>query len=330
MGVPQDDEITLPPDPVQLQPTYDTARALFEQAPAVRVLFDNGAGTSPTGSRTAGDPYPAYERSFSTLPVPGVQAGSWYLNANGTMDPSAPAKLHVDRYTSDANALPKTDYTGNTGTGGLWGNASQWSWSWQQNKPGTAVSYVSAPLAQDVTTVGAGSVQLWVRSSMPDVDLQATVSEVRNGHETFVQSGWLRGSERKLATTADNMFKQPSTLLQPIPTMLAADVQPMPQDGYTPVTIPLYFQGHAYRAGSQIRVTISAPNGTQPIWSFDETQPPGTTSDVYVASSPKMPSRLVLPVAPLTTIGSAQPDCPSLRNEPCRPAVPFTNLTFPR
>jgi predicted acyl esterase len=327
MGLPQTDLVTLPVDPVQLQPTYATALAAFEEAPAVRVLFDNGAGTSPTGSRTAGDPYPAYERSFVTLPVPGVQAGSWYLNPNGALRQSAPTKSHVDWYTSDANALPKTDYTGSTGTGGLWGNALQWSWDWQQNKPGTAVSYVSAPLTQDVTTVGAGAVQLWVRSSTPDVDLQATVSEIRNGQEAFVQSGWLRGSERKLATTAANMFKQPSTLLQPIPTMLASDVQPMPQNDYTSVVIPLYFQGHAYRAGSQIRLTIAAPNGTQPIWSFDETQSPGTTSNVYVASSPKMPSRLVLPVVPAVTIGSAQPACPSLRNEPCRPAVPFTNKT---
>jgi predicted acyl esterase len=227
--------------------------------------------------------------------------------------------------------VPKTDYTGSTGPGGLWGNASQWSWDWQQNKPGTAVSYVSPPLTEDTTTVGAGAVELWVRSSTPDVDLQATVSEVRDGHETFVQNGWMRGSERKLSTTDDNMFKQPSTLLQPIPTALESDVQPMPQDDYTSVAIPLYFQGHAYRAGSRIRVTISAPNGSQPIWSFDETQPPpGTTSDVYIASSPQLPSRLVLPVVPGLSIPSAQPPCPSLRNEPCRPAVPFTNRTSAR
>jgi predicted acyl esterase len=173
-------------------------------------------------------------------------------------------------------------------------------------------------------------VELWVRSSTPDVDLHATVSEVRDGHETFVQSGWLRASGRKLSTTTDNMFKQPSTLLEPIPSMLASDVEPMPQDEYTRVVIPLYFQGHGYRAGSRLRLTLSAPNGTQPIWSFDETQPPGTTSDVYIASSRQLPSRLVLPVVPDVTIGSAPPPCPSLRNQPCRPAVPFTNQSSPR
>jgi len=48
------------------------------------------------------------------------------------------------------------------------------------------------------------------------VDLMATVSEVRpDGMETFVQNGWIRASERKLATGAQNLFKQPSTLLEP-------------------------------------------------------------------------------------------------------------------
>ena len=47
--------------------------------------------------------------------------------------------------------------------------------------------------------IGAGALQAWIRSSAPSVDLQVTVSEVRpDGKETFVQSGWLRASERKL------------------------------------------------------------------------------------------------------------------------------------
>ncbi len=318
MGTPQTDLITLPADPVQLQPTYDLAKSAFEQGPSVRVLFDNGAGTSPTGSKTAGDPYAAYEHSFTTLPVPGTQARSWYLAPNGALGASPQGAQHVDHYTSDATATPKNDFTGNTGGGGLWGNASQWSWNWQQNKAGTAVSYTSAPLTSNVTTVGAGSVELWVKSSTPDVDLQATVSEVRDGHETFVQNGWIRGSERKLATTSDNIFKQQPSLLEPIPTMRASDAAPMPSNAFTKVTIPLYFQGHAYRAGSQIRVSIAAPNGTQPIWAFDETQPSGRTAQVSLGYSSTMPSRLVLPVVPGLSIDSAAPACPSLRNEPCR------------
>ncbi|HET7682967.1 MAG TPA: CocE/NonD family hydrolase [Marmoricola sp.] len=330
MGIPQTDPITLPLDPVQLQPTYALALAAFEKSPPVRVLFDNGAGASPLGTRTAGDPYPAYEHSFASLPVPGVRARSWYLGTGGSLSGQAPTERHVATFTADANATPRTDYTGNTGTGGLWGNASQWSWNWEQNEPGTALVYVSPPLAQDLTTVGAGSVELWLRSSTPDVDLQATVSEIRDGHETFVQNGWLRASERKLSTTDDNILGQASTLLQPVPTMLASDVEPMPKNQYAKVVIPLYFQGHAYRAGSRVRITISAPNGSQPIWAFDETEPTGTTSEVFLTSSPRLPSRLVLPEVPGLSIPSPPPPCPSLRNQPCRDAVPFTNQTAVR
>ncbi len=157
-----------------------------------------------------------------------------------------------------------------------------------------------------------------MRSSTPDVDLQATVSEVdANGKETFVQDGWIRASERKLSTGTNNVLHQLSTPLEPIPSMLASDVQPMPANQFVPVVIPLYFEGHAYRAGTRIRVTIAAPNGAQPVWSFAQTEPP-TTGQVSVAFSTSMPSSLVLPVIPGVSVPTGLPACPSLRNEPCR------------
>jgi hypothetical protein len=326
MGLPKTDLITLPQDPIQLQTSYESALAEFEALPSIRVLFDNGAGTSPTLSTTAGDPYPGFEQSFSRFPIPGTKARTWYLGAGGTLNAQQPATEGIDNYTSDANAVPLTDYGANTGTGGLWGNASQWEYKWVQPPAGDAVSYVSAPLAINATAIGGGAVQLWVKSSTPDVDLQATVSEVRpDGNETFVQDGWIRASERKLATSLRNILKQKPTLLQPIPTMLASDAEPMPANEFVPVTIPLYFQGHAYRAGSRIRVTISAPNGTQPIWSFSHTQPAGGTATESIAFSPSMPSSLILPIVPGVSVPTGLPACPSLRNEPCRPYAAFVN-----
>ncbi|MGN6373560.1 MAG: CocE/NonD family hydrolase [Solirubrobacteraceae bacterium] len=326
MGLPEGDLVTLPPDPIQLQPTYELALSAFEALPQVRVLFDNGAGTSPTGTATPGDPYPSFERSFSSLPIPDTQARSWYFGPGGTLDEQTPTAEGVDSYSSDANANPLTDYGANTGSGGLWGNASEWEWSWAQPRSGSAVSYVSAPLAVDTTAIGAGAVHLWVRSSTPDVDLQATVSEVRpDGNETFVQNGWMRASERKLASGSNNIFKQPPTLLEPIPTFLASDAQPMPADEFVPVVIPLYFQGHVYRAGSRIRVTIAAPNGTQPVWSFSQTQPAEGAATESIAFSPSMPSSLVLPIVPGVSAPTGLPACPSLRNEPCRSYQPLVN-----
>ncbi len=328
MGLPDSDTVTLPPDPIQQEPTYQSALAAFDSLPEVRVLFDNGAGTSPTGDSTAGNPYPGFEQSFSTFPIPGTTARHWYLDSDGTLTDQLAAKPEVDQYTDNPKALPATDFGSNTGSGGLWGNASQWQWNWRQNPAGTAVSYVTTPLQTNTTVIGGGAVDLWVRSSTPDVDLQATVSEVRpDGNETFVQNGWIRASERKLSTGTNNLFKQRSTTLQPIPSELTSDVQPMPTDQFAEVVIPLYFEGHAYRAGSRIRVTISAPNGTQPIWSFAQPQPSTGTSTVSIEFGKNRPSSLVLPVVPGVSVPTALPPCPSLRNEPCRAYKAIVNRT---
>ena len=306
--------VTLPRDPIPEQPTYDAALAAFEQLPPIRVLFDNGAG-----GPSAGMPSPGFERSFDRLPVPGTAAHSWYLRAGGAHGDRPPARRGSDVFTWDAHARSLTDFTGDTaaGSGGLW--TATPDYHWDQPPAGTAVSYVTAPLAGDTAVVGAGAVRAWLRASRPNVDLQATITEVRpDGKETYVQSGWLRADERKLDPS--------STLLEPVLSLRARDVEPLPRGKFVKATIPLYYQGHVYRAGSRIRVTISAPNGDQPIWSFGETDPAGQAT-VAIARSARMPSRLVLPVVPGVDAPTGLPPCPGLRGEPCRDYRPITNRT---
>ena len=185
--------------------------------------------------------------------------------------------------------------------------------------PGSAVSYLTAPLTENTTVIGAGAIHAWVRSSKPSVDLQATISEVRpDGKETFVQNGWLRGNERKLDA-------KKSTPLEPVLSLRKADIQPLPRKRYVEVTIPLYYEGHAYRAGSRIRVTITAPNGDQPIWSFSQPQPGKGFATVVIAHSKRMPSSLVRPIVPGVNVATGLPPCPGLRGEPCRDYQPYTN-----
>ena len=325
LGVPMSDMVTLPTDPIQNEPTYAAAKAAFEKLPSVRVRFDNGAGTSPTGKQVPGDPYDTYEHSFSSLPVPGTKAQSWYFGAKNNLTAKAPKKKFVTKYVANPKARPLSDFDAGTGAGGLWGNASQWKWDWKQERHGHAVSFLSAPLTKNVTAIGAGSVIAWVRASKKDVDFQATVTEVHDGHETFVQNGWLRGSIRKLAKGTNNLLRTRSTVLHPVPSMLPKDVKALPRKKYTRIVIPLYYEGHAYRKGSRIRVTISAPNGTQPIWSTSEPRPAKGTAKVWVRSTRQHPARLVLPVIPGLSVDAGFPACGSLRNEPCRAYQAFTN-----
>lgn len=325
--------VTLPVDPIQLLPDYGLALDAFEALPPIRVLFENGAGRSPLLDATPGNPYPTFEASFDQYPPANIVAREWYFGPDGTLTDDLPDQLGADQFTADALALPKTNYTGGTGTGSLWGNAVRWQWDWQHNPEGTALSYVSEPLAEDVVVVGAGAVYAQLRSSTPDVDLQATVSEVRaDGKETFVQNGYLRASIRKLSSDENNMFKRLSEVLDPILSFFESDAEAMPVGQYTDVAIPMYHQGHVYRAGSRIRLTIAAPNGAQPIWAFDETQPANpdgspATAEVAVSWSPTQPAKLVLPVVPglAAPAGSAYPACPGLRNQPCRDYVPLAN-----
>jgi len=302
-------------DPIEDEPTYAASLAAFEGLPQVRILFDNGAGGSAPGAPEAG-----FEQSFARFPVPGTQAASWYLGADGTLAATVPPVRGVDLFTWDPRARPPTDLTGNTGAGGLWGATPDYQWT--QNPPDTALSYLTAPLPANVAVVGAGALYAWIEASVPDVDLQVTVSEVRpDGMETFVQSGWLRASERKLDRAA-------STLLEPVLSLRRADAAPLPHGRFTEVTIPLYYEGHVYRAGSRIRITISAPGGDQPTWAFADLTPgAGRRPTVRLAHSPSMPSRLVLPVVPGVAVPTGLPPCPGLRGEPCRAYKPIVNRT---
>ena len=302
MGV---DNQTLPPDPIQEEPTYEGALAAFEALDPIRILFDNGAGGDP------GKPNPGFEQSFPSLPIPGTTARPWYFAGEGALQDAKPAKGGRDSFTWDPKAKPLTNFSGDTGAGenGLW-TASP-AYEWAQSPDGGSVDYVTEPLAENTVVIGPGRVDLWVKSSKPTVDLQAVITEVRpDGKETFVQNGWVRANMRKLD-------RKKSSLLAPVLSLRKRDMAPMPAGRFAKVTIPLYYQGHAYRTDSRIRVTITDPNGDQPIWAFRETKPKGKVN-VTIAHSSRRPSRLLLPVVPGVDVPTELPPCPGLRGEPCR------------
>ncbi len=310
MGI---DNVTLPADPIQSEPSYTAALTAFQALKPIRVMFDNGGGSS-----TPGAPYPAFEQSFSRFPIPGTQARSWYLGTGGALTAGSASAGSSDQFTWMPTARPATSFSGSDGgsPGGLW--TATPAYHWRANPAGTAASYVSAPLSANTVVIGGGAVQLWIKASTPSVDLQASISEVRpDGKETFVQDGWVRASERKLDAAQ-------STLLAPVLSLRRADAARLPAGRYTEVTVPLYYEGHAYRKGSRIRVTIAAPGGDQPVWGFSELNPHGTAK-VFIAHSPKFPSRLVLPVVPGVNVPTGLPPCPGLRGEPCRSYQPYTN-----
>jgi putative CocE/NonD family hydrolase len=299
------DNQMLPPDPIQEQPTYEAALSAFEALDPIRVLFDNGAGGDP------GKPNPGFEHSFPSWPIPSTTARSWYFGREGVLQDQKPTTAGRDSFTWNAKAKPSTNFSGDTGAGenGLW--TATPAYEWEQSPDGGSVSYLTAPLTEDTVVIGAGAVQAWVRSSRPTVDLQAVITEVRpDGKEVFIQNGWVRTRMRKLD-------RRKSTPLAPVLSLRKKDMAPMPSGRFAKVTIPLYYEGHAYRADSRIRVTITDPNGDQPIWSFGEAKPKRKVK-VAIAHSKRRPSRLTLPIVPGVDVPTELPPCPGLRGQPCR------------
>ena len=229
--------VTLPPDPIQQQPTLTAAQSAFENQKPIRILFDSGAGGSSPGQSR-----PGFEQSFSKFPIPGTKAKSWYLSGKGKLRGKR-SRGGTDSFRWDPKARSFRDFSGDTsaGTDGLW--TATPPYHWKQSKRGKALSYLSSPLKKDTTVIGAGALRIWVRSSKPSVDLQATVTEVRpDGKETFVQNGWLRGNERKLD-------KRKSTPLEPVLSLRKRDVRPLPKGRFVKVDRPDVLPGTRLPSG---------------------------------------------------------------------------------
>ncbi|MEY2416956.1 MAG: uncharacterized protein QOH53_2290 [Ilumatobacteraceae bacterium] len=288
--------------------TYEAARAAFESEPPIRILFEQGGDTK----YEPGTPEPNFVAEFPSWPIPTTEPKTWLLGGGGSLT-NAPSEPNESSYIADPNALPKTFYTGG-GSSDIWKAGTQYDW--EPMPDGTGVGFVTAPLTNDTVIVGSGSVTLWIKSTSPDTDLEATISEVRpDGQEIYVQSGWLRASQRALAANG--------TDLRPAHTNLEADAADLPAGKFTPVRVELFPFAHPFRSGSRLRLTVDAPGNSRPVWEF-RTIDNGET--VTIAHDAEHPSNLLLPVVPgIDVPKAAPPACGSLRGEPCRTWVKAAN-----
>jgi len=302
----------LPADRFDSVSYFGAAKRLFESDPPVRILFDNGAG-----SAIAGLPAPGFERGYTSWPPRAARKRRFYLGAAGALQRRRPrpGAGDFDTYHPDSDVRPMQTLPGQ-------GQSESWDimppYDWRSLVDGTALGYITEPLDRDMLLVGPSSVDLWLRSSAADTDLQVTLSEVRpDGLEVYVQNGWLRASHRRVDRRKQNR-------LEPWQTHLEADAEEMPVGSFTKVRVGLFGVAHAFRAGSRIRMTIEAPGGDRTRWSFDTYATGGlVTNDIGRARG--VASRVVLPLISRDEIPTPLPPCPGLRGQPCRSYVPAAN-----
>jgi len=285
------------------------AKAIFRRDPHVRVLMDNGAGPQGPGSIGA-----TWELGFSSWPPKQAKAARYYLGPGGALG-TKPAAASTAQYTADPNARPRQTLPGD-GAEDAWKAEPPYTWAPVAANKG--LGFTTPPLTQDVVIAGPSSLDLFLKSSRPDTDLQVTLSEVRpDGNETYVQNGWLRASHRKLNAKL-------STALDAFPTHVKSDAARLPAGAFALVRVPIFPVAHAFRAGSRIRVTITATGGDRPRWDFATVDKGNTRNTVALGGA--RASSLVLPViAGATAQGTPLPGATALRGEPNRSYVPASN-----
>jgi uncharacterized protein len=291
------------------QVTLAQARAEFDQDPKVRLLMDNGAGPEGLGSIGA-----TWELNYSAWPIPSMAPTDFYLGENGALG-AAPTGQSTTSYTGDPSARP-IQTLGGSGEGDAW--KAQPPYEWTPVAAGKGLGWTTAPLTSDVVIAGTSSLDLYLQSSAKDTDLQVALSEVRpDGAETYVQSGWLRASHRKVDAAK-------STANDPVLTQLKQDAADLPSGQFTLVRVPIFPVSHAFRAGSRIRVTLTAPGGDRPRWAFDTLENGSITNTIQLGGA--TPSKLVLPVIPgADAKGTPLPAPTALRGEPSRTFAPASN-----
>ncbi len=298
--------LSLPPDRFAGM-SYDQARQAFEAEPPVRILWETGNAEG----FAAGSLLPRAESRHAAWPIPEVRAQTWYLRAGGRLSRRPPGgEEGDDEYRPDPTLRPREDF----GSGNIWSATP--TYDWQPVVDGASLAYVTGPLGHTISMAGTGSVDLWISSSATDSDVQATLSEVLpSGEERYVQNGWLRLSHRALD-------RRRSTPLGPFHSHEADDMRELVPGKLTRARIALLPFAHQFRAGSRIRLTIQAPGGDRPQWTFATPETEGEVSNRIVHDGAHA-SRLVLPVLPGgPDLGDAAADCPSIRAQPCRAYLP--------
>ncbi len=290
------------------EPSVAAAKAAFAaQDPRVRVLFDNGGGSLGPGALQ-----PSYEAGFSSWPPTGTVV-SYGLGPDGTLQTGAAKDSSTASFRPDPSVRPADDLAASANA---W--AAQPPYDWTTVPAANGIAFQTSAFTSATTIVGPASLNLRLESSAPVTDLQVTVTEVRPGEtqEEYVTSGFLRSSDR---TPAAN-----STPLDPVPTYLASDRQPLPRGRFTLVRVPVDPIAHTFRAGTRLRIVISAPGGDRPSWTFDTPATHGSVVDT-VALGGMHGSSLVVNEVGGVVPSSAMPACGALRGEPCRAYAPLGN-----
>lgn len=308
--------------PIELQPDrfldlddseYEDALARFEADPPVRILFESGAGGEVPGA-----PYHRFEATFDTWPPADAEAWTLYLDAGGALSSGPPTSGAADSFEFDAEAGP-IRYS-SSGGGSFTAPAPDLDLDWSYTPEGLGLSYLTAPLGEDVVLAGPGYADLWIQTSADDAPIEIVLSEVTpDGNEVRIQTGIQLAGFRKIDEDRSGRFLTRLFFGE-------EDYEPLSNE-LTLVHVPIFDVAHPLRAGSKLRVQINTPGRDLPLWFFDNPDPGPGGANYRIARGGEHASAIVLAVLPAGSLDVPEeyPACGVLRGQPCRPYVEISN-----
>ncbi len=295
------------------------ARAAYEAEAPVRVAFESGIGANELGE--AGG---TFGLELESWPTDDTEAATFYLSADESLAPTRPRPRGgsgVDAFRFDPEAGGSTLFGG---TGDYPLLAPLWTMDWTRFGPGEELSYLTAPFAADTVFAGPAYADLFVAADAADVHVQVSLSEVRpDGTEYLLTNGWLDLTHR----AEDRRRSDGLEIVHPFTERAR---QPLRPGRWVEARVDIPSFAHAFRAGSQLRLSIATPGRNHATWEFDNPDYGAQVPTVQVAHTRARPSALVLSVLPGVEVPAVTPaPCPALRGQACRPFVATENTAVP-
>lgn len=300
-------ETEFPEDRFVDYPDFDSALSAYEAESTVTLLLERGAG-----GEEIGEPIARFQEDFDAWPPTETEESTWFLNADEILSTEL-GTSGAHRYMHDPEASDR-NFFGSSGYSVL---SLLWDLDWSYFDTGYLVSYRSKEFSEDTIVSGPGIIDLWVRSPESELQIQATLTEIRpDGTEVLIQSGWIRVGHQ--AEEGENLRLDYTFHME--------DFVPLAINTWTKTQISIPSFAHPVRTGSRLQIALSSPGRDHGTWQFEAPVYDGEpTFEIGFGSD--FPSKLRLQRITEIDIPSEYPDCFALRGQPCRPYLYRPNLS---
>jgi uncharacterized protein len=235
---------------------------------------------------------PNGRKDAKAFPLPDTNWTDWYLHGDGSLTTTAPTAAEASQ-----------PYV--TGT-------KRQFWSYQAGgdvgPPLTTaagpdeLSYRSDPVTTDTAVAGPITATLFVQSTAPDTELFVElVDEAPDGSRTYLQRGVLRASHRAVDDSQSDHTPDGRIYRPQRPHTNPTNITPGQTYEYLVEVWPV---GHVFRAGHSISVKVHAPPFVDSYYAYVSRSAPGVNT---VLQGPDTPSRIMLPMVPLTGVQLGSP-----------------------